>query len=158
MQFFFRIITMMCLGFSSLCIANQVVWKGKVQSDGNPTPTVKLIIGQRYKLKVSNTMNLGKWRTNKQPLANDACYEFFANSSDQELEPTKVNSIKNSLNIALCNDKYNPDHIYESNPFLAAQSGIHFWIDDTYYEDNTGALDLEVIQVEKDKNPSLEVY
>lgn len=150
MNKFFSIVACLCLGFSSFSFADNVIWSGKINSNGTPTESVKLSLGKMYKVKVSGTMNLGKWRTDKQPLVNDSCYEFFADPGHQKGNPIKIDTFKNSLNVSVCDGKYHADNVYESEPFFAAQSGIHFWIYDTDYENNTGALDVQIIQVSDD--------
>lgn len=147
MKSFFSIIVMTCV--FCMAVADTSVWHGKVSSDGTPTPSIKLVLGQKYKVRVSGKMNLGKWRTNRQPLENDACFEFFADPAYQEHPPKKIDTLKNSLNLNMCDGKYRVDHVYESPPFLAAQSGIHFWIYDTDYEDNSGEFDLEVFLIKE---------
>lgn len=148
MNNFFTWILFIFIGFFGISqAADTVVWSGKVDSDGMPSKSIQLILGKTYRVKVSGTINLGKWRTNKQPLENDACYEFFADPKFQEKDPKKIDTFRSSIPISVCDGKYHSDHIYTSEPFLVAQSGIHFWIHDTDYSDNTGALDVEVIQI-----------
>lgn len=130
-----------------LAVADTSVWHGKVSSDGSPSPSVKLTLGQNYKVKVSGKMNLGKWRTGGQALENDACFEFFANPERQDHPPTKTAALRASIHIDVCGGKYQSNHTYESNPFIAAQNGIHFWIQDVDYEDNSGELDVEIVHV-----------
>lgn len=145
MKGMFSFIAMSCV--FCMEVADTSVWHGKVNSDGTPTPSVKLNLGEKYKIKVSGKINLEKWRTGGKALENDACFEFFAIPRYQEIPPKKIGALKNSLNLNVCDEKYQQDHIYESKAFTAMQSGIHFWIYDTDYEDNSGELDLEVIQV-----------
>lgn len=132
----------LCLLFVAYGYGDTVVWSGKVKSDGTPTQSIKLQLGKKYQIKVSGLVNLGKWWQQGEALANDACYEF-----NSHVTPHKVDTFKNSLNIPVCTGEYHPDHIYQSNPFLAIQSGIHFWIYDTNYDDNNGNFDVQVIQV-----------
>ncbi len=129
------LVTLSTYGF-----ADTVVWKGTVKADGSPSAVVTLALGQRYEIRVSGTMNLGNWWQNKEQLLNDACYEFSSNTT-----PTSQPAFKNSNNINVGDGKYHPDHIYQSNPFTAAQSGVHFWIHDKDYSDNSGELQVEVI-------------
>jgi hypothetical protein len=133
-----------------LFATDSLVWQGKVNSDGTPTPSVKLSLGKKYKIQVSGKINLGKWRSGGKPLENDACFEFIAHSDDKDNQKKKLETIKNSLNINVCNGTYRQDHIYESPVFMAAQSGIHFWVYDTDYEDNSGELELKVINVKEE--------
>lgn len=132
----------------SLCIcsayADDVVWKGKVNSDGVPTEQIHLKIHDQYQIKASNYINLGKWIQAAQELANDACFEFSG-----KLPPEKFESLKNSNNISVCDGKYHEDHIYLSEPFIAKQNRIFFWVNDTDYDDNSGSFDLEIIRKSK---------
>lgn len=153
MNKFLTAFTTICFSLSSVSYAADAIWSKQLNSNGTPSEIVKLNLGDTYKLKVSGTMNLGKWRTNKQPLENDACYEFFADPAFQnDMKPKKIDAFKNSLNIIVCDGEYHPNHIYESKPFVATQNGIHFWVEDIDYEDNSGALDVEIIQVSKGKS------
>ena len=140
-----RFLPTLCL-FSVLafgiCTADMTVWKGKVDSDGTPTPTVKLLLGKRYQIKASGTMNLGKFRQAGLPLADDACFEF-----NDKVTPKITHGLQNSIGISVCDGHYHPDHRYQSIPFKAIQSGVHFWIYDTDYNDNHGNLEVEVIQL-----------
>lgn len=131
----------LALSITGYTYADKVVWTGYVEAKGTLTPVIKLSLGTTYQLRVNGTMNLGNWVIKGQPLLNDACYEF----SDQINNPLK--SFKNSLNISVCDGKYHEDHVYISHSFLAAQSGIHFWIDDLDYTDNSGNLQVELIEV-----------
>lgn len=130
-----------------VCMADMTVWKGKVDSNGTPTSTVKLLLGKTYQFKVSGTMNLGKWRQAGLPLEDDACFEF-----NEKVPPKKTTGLQNSIGISVCDGNYHADHHYQSNPFKAIQSGVHFWIYDTDYENNHGALEVEVIQL-NDEEP-----
>lgn len=133
-----------------VAFCEQILWKGKVNSNGFPTEAIKLNLGQSYKIKVSGTVNLGKWRTDKKPLENDACFEFFADPVDQQSALNKIDTFRNSLSIPICeNGKYQVSHIYESKPFTAEANLIHFWLHDIDFEDNTGELDVEIIQTTK---------
>jgi len=69
--------------------ADTQVWRSKVNSEGAPTQAIKLNIGDKYQVKVSGKMNLGKWRTGGHPLENDACFEFFADPINQKKLPKK---------------------------------------------------------------------
>lgn len=129
----------------SHCCAEKVVWEGKVESNGTPSQKIKLILGEKYQIEVGGLINLGKWWKSGQPLIQDASYEFNAQAA-----PSHLISFKNSLNIPVGDGKYHPNHIYFSEPFIAVQSGIHFWIYDTNYEDNSGHLDVKVILLNGD--------
>ena len=93
-------------------------------------------------------INLGKWREDGEPLANDACYEFDAGTPKMVITPSKVDSFKNSMGISVCDGKFHFDHHYQSASFEAKQNKVHFWIYDTDYSDNRGALHVEVIQLD----------
>lgn len=133
-------------GLLSLCIshsyANEVIWRGEVKSEGAPTAAIPLILNERYQIKASQSINLGKWIQAGEKLASDACYEF-----NKEKSTDKVDCLKNSQNISVCDGTYHPDHIYQSEPFVAKQNRIHFWVYDTDYEDNHGAFHVEVIHL-----------
>jgi hypothetical protein len=132
--------------FSLFCTnsyADTIVWQGDVLADGAPSHLIQLELGKEYQIQVSGTMNLGKWWQAGGPLTNDACYEF-----NDKVPPSRIDSILNSMNIPLSDGKYHPDHVYTSKPFLAAQDGIHFWIHDSKYSDNSGALQVKVIKLD----------
>lgn len=131
--------------------AATTIWKGDVNADGTPSPIVKLKLGRKYQLLVSGSINLGKWRQQGEALENDACFEFGKN----EIPSSHIETFKNSLNVSVCDGEYHPNHVYQSPPFLAAQNGIHFWIYDTNYEDNSGALQVEVIELEIPSNEDI---
>jgi hypothetical protein len=107
-----------CISSFFICssYADEVVWKGKVNSDGTPTELINLNIHDQYQIKVSQSINLGKWIQANEKLANDACYEFST-----KLPPSKFESLKNSLNISVCDGEYHNNHIYLSEPFVAEQ-------------------------------------
>lgn len=127
--------------------ASEVVWEGTVHSDGSPSKTISLDLHQKYQLRGSGFVNLGKWVQNREKLANDANYEF-----NSEGETEKVVSLKNSLDIPLGDGKYHADHIYQSEPFTPKQNKIHFWVYDTDYEDNNGEFKVEVLRITDDKS------
>ncbi len=124
--------------------ADEVIWRGEVKADGSPTAPVTLVLKERYQIKCSQFVNLGKWMQAGEKLANDACYEFNKEKSQEKLE-----SLKNSQNISICDGTYHPDHVYLSAPFVAKQNRIHFWVYDTDYDDNTDSFQVELIH----KNP-----
>lgn len=130
------------LAFVSGGFAETVVWTGDVSSDGTPTDSITLVLGKNYQIKVSGFVNLGKWIQNNEKLATDACYEF---NKDKPL--SKALSLKNSQNISVCDGTYHPDHQYQSLSFKAKQNRIHFWVDDTDYDDNSGSYQVHLIQV-----------
>jgi hypothetical protein len=116
------------------------VWKGKVNSDGTPTELITLKMHERYQIKASQFINLGKWVQGGEKLANDACYEY-----NPKLPPHHSESLKNSQNIQICDNTYHEDHVYKSEFFEAKQNRIFFWISDIDYDDNNGSLDVEII-------------
>lgn len=124
--------------------AEEIIWSGEVDSNGNPTQAVSLKLHESYQIRVSGFVNLGKWVQNREKLANDACFEF-----SPEHDTDKILAFKNSLDISVCDGKYHPDHIYVSEPFVADQNKIHFWVFDNDYEDNTGKLQVEIIHIKK---------
>lgn len=124
--------------------ADEVIWKGKVSSDGTPTELINLKVHDQYQIKASEYINLGKWIQMSEKLANDACYEF-----GPKLPPSKFESLQNSQNISVCDGKYHENHVYLSEPFVAKQNRIFFWVFDTDYDDNNGALEVEVIHKSK---------
>lgn len=121
--------------------ADEVVWKGEVNSDGSPTDTITLEIGKTYQIHASNYINLGKWVQAQNKLANDACFEF-----NKEKSVTKFESLKNSLSVSVCDGSYHADHNYQSLPFTAKSNRIHFWIDDTDFDDNSGSFKVEIVR------------
>lgn len=125
----------------SLLAAENVVWNGEVDSNGVPSSFISLELGKTYQIRASGTMNLGKWWQDGKPLNEDACYEF-----NPEIEPIQSDFLKNSMNVPFSVEGYNPKHVYLSKPFVAKQNGIHFWISDIDYSDNTGILKVEIIQ------------
>ena len=124
------------------CFGQTVVWSGAINADGDPSPVINLDLGKSYKIRASGSMDLGRWWQGGKPLQNDACYGF-----NSMVEPQPIESLKNSLSIGLSDGKYHSNHVYESAPFIAIQSGIHFWIYDINYNDNKGALTVEVIEL-----------
>lgn len=140
MKYIFLIFCLFCIFDFAKLQSQELVWKGDVNADGTPTKSVKLILGQTYQIKVSGVINLGKWRQNGQPLVQDANYEF-----NTQVSPSAFPAIKNSMNIPIGDNKFHSDHVYLSEPFLAIQSGIHFWIYDENYEDNSGSLLVELM-------------
>lgn len=139
---FFSCIALGC--FANCFGAEKEVWKGEVNSNGNPTEAIPLQIHKKYQIKASGYVNLGKWIQNHQKLANDACFEF-----SQEGKVEKVETLKNSNEISVCSDNtYHPDHAYQSEPFTANSDRIHFWVHDTNYEDNSGSFQVQIVEIE----------
>lgn len=138
--------TLLCLFLAFLSVAEgKVVSSLEVSSDGEPSKTTILELDRKYQIKVSGALNLGKYWQGSTVLANDACYEFVA-STGKMTSPLK--NFRNSFDINVCEGHYSEDHTYFSKPFVAKQNKIHFWIDDFDYTDNTGALHVEIIEVE----------
>lgn len=132
------------LAVCSSAYCDQVVWSGKVSSDGSPSKSITLDIGKQYQIKSSGIITLGNWKKNGEELVSDTCYLF----GSDENSITKTSSLKNSADINLCEDgKYHPNHVYTSFPFSAKQERIHFWVHDTIYGDNIGSLAVEVIEI-----------
>lgn len=127
-------------GWMNPAFADEVVWSGDVSSDGSPTNAITLEFDKTYQINASGYINLGKWIQAQKKLANDPCYEF-----NKEKSTVKLESLKNSLNISVCDGNYHPDHIYQSVPFVAKNNRIHFWIDDTDYDDNSGSFHVEIV-------------
>ena len=143
MKNFIFLTSLFCSLYLFNCDADKVIWSGEVNSNGSPTEAIPLVINQKYQIKVSHYLNLGKWIQQGEPLASDACYEF---NRDHPLNP--LSTFKNSHDISVCNGSYHPNHIYRSNVFFAKQNRIHFWIYDTNYEDNSGSLHVDLISIE----------
>jgi hypothetical protein len=133
------------LSFCGSAHAEKIVWSGPVNSNGNPTQLVTLTLGETYQISANGTINLGKWWQDGSPLIEDAAYEY-----NENVKPVKLDSLKNSMNISIGNT-FNADHVYKSKPFKALQNGIHFWIQDIDYSDNTGALQVQIVQLDDQK-------
>jgi len=131
-----------CTSFFSQVLADTVVWSGDVDSNGTPTALIPLTLGKQYQVKASGTLNLGKWWQAGKPLEEDAFYEY-----NNSIDPIKLETLKNSFNLSLNNNGFHPDHVYLSKPFTAAQNGVHFWISDIDYGDNTGKLQVQIIEL-----------
>lgn len=130
------------ISFSIYAAEEQVIWSGSVSADGTPSPNITLELGKRYQITVSGTIQLGHWLQNQQILTNDAFYQF-----NDRVKPSSSSSLKNSMNVPFTDNTYNPDHVYSSLPFTAFQSAIHFWIYDTEYADNSGALQIKIVKL-----------
>lgn len=140
------------LFFSTFCgaatFANEaLVWKGSVSSDGNASASIPLEIGATYQISVSGTINLGKWRQNGQPLGEDAYFSFEISNPSDLTGVSKSDNFKNSMLIAVGGEKYNPSHVYVSQPFKATENRIHFWVYDTNYDDNSGAFSVQIFKL-----------
>lgn len=137
----FKLFAFSLLFFSAtVSSADEVIWSGDVQSDGTPTQPITLTLRENYQIRASGFINLGKWIQASEKLANDSCYEF-----NKEKELQKIECLKNSQNITVCDGTYHPDHVYQSQPFTAKQNRIHFWVYDTDYDDNHGSFKVEII-------------
>lgn len=120
--------------------ADEVVWQGAISSDGSPSKAIPLTLKETYQIKVSGFINLGKWVQGGKKLANDSCYEFSNEGSTE-----RVSVLENSIDVSVCEGKYHPDHVYISEPFVAKQNRVHFWVSDTDYDDNSGDFQVEII-------------
>lgn len=140
------LITCSFLAISFPCFADKIIWSGEVKADGTPSNLIKLTLHKKYQIEVKGFVNLGKWIQNKEALANDACYEF-----NKETFTSKIEALRNSHNISVCDGKYHSDHVYYSEPFIAKQDRIHFWIYDSYYDDNSGVLTVQITELSNDK-------
>lgn len=136
----FKNFLLLSLIFANLS-ADTVVWSGVVQSNGTPTVAIPLELHKEYYIKASGYVNLGKWVQGGEKLANDACYEF-----NKEKSTAKFESIRNSHDVSICTGEYNPNHHYQSPTFTAKQDRIHFWVQDTMYQDNSGEFKVEVVE------------
>ena len=139
--------TLLSCSMFCLCIgaayADEVIWRGKVNADGTPTTSIPLELHERYQIKVSESINLGKWNQDGEKLANDAFYMF-----DKSKSVEKIESLKNSQDVPFDQGTYHPDHVYQSEPFVAKQNRIHFWVSDTNYDDNNGNFHVEITHKE----------
>ena len=98
-----------------------LVWSGPVSSSGQRTGAVALVNGQSYYIVVKGYVNFGIWSQNSKTLLNDACYEFNAKGS-----PDPLSVFKNNLNIIVCDNRYHPDHVYCSAPFVSSGQPLNF--------------------------------
>ena len=137
-------LVILCTSVFSTAWTDTVVWSGNVSAKGTPTPVIQLVLGKKYQVKVSGTLNLGKWWQAGKQLEEDAFFEY-----NNAVEPFKLETLKNSLNLPLSDTTFHADHVYISKPFIATQTGFHFWISDTDYKGNTGALQVQVIELEE---------
>lgn len=128
---------------SSSLLADTVVWKGQVSADGTPSKAIDMTNGKKYQIIVSGSINLGKWVQAGQKLADDPAFEYNAPTG-----PVHLNIFRNSHDIPFDVKTINPEHIYKSLPFLAKQNKIHFWVNDTDYSDNSGAFDVQLVQID----------
>lgn len=135
-----RIVMLAALTALTYAQADEVIWIGEVKSDGSPTPPITLVLKEQYQIRVNHFVNLGKWVQAGEKLANDACFEF-----GKERAPKKMEFLKNSHNVSVCDGAYHPDHTYQSLPFAATQNRIFFWVYDTDYDDNHGSFQVEII-------------
>lgn len=133
------LLSFLCFSVCSLS-ADEVIWRGKVESNGTPTKLITLKTHEEYQIKASGFINLGKWKQAGEALANDACFEF-----SEKFPPEKFQALKNSNEIDICKGEYHPDHVYVSAPFVAKDNRIFFWVNDLNYDDNSGDFEVEVI-------------
>lgn len=145
-------VMMLCL-LTSNAFCNTVIWNGHVSSDGTRSPNIKLVPGQAYQYRVTGTAILGNWSRNGQPLVNDALYEFNAVG-----KPMPMPILKNSLGIVLGDGKFHSDHVYESATFTPEKDEISFWIFDTNYNDNKGALQVELFLASPSEDNAIVIW
>jgi hypothetical protein len=131
------------IGIAAFGFTEKIIWLGDVLADGTPTKPISLILYHQYQIRVSGCVNLGKWIQNREKLGSDACYEFANNKAIE-----KTISLKNSLDISVCEGEYHSNHHYQSKPFKAAQNKIHFWVHDIDYSDNSGAFKVQIVDLE----------
>lgn len=141
-----------CCLVTTLCSINVYaentrVWSGQVSSNGTPSESIPLETGKKYQIRASGSVNLNKWRQAGQPLGEDANYSYVASSTSEDVNATKGETLKNSLSIPLGDGTYHPDHIYSSQPFVAKENRIHFWVYDIDYDDNAGSFDVEIYKI-----------
>ncbi|PIE46452.1 MAG: hypothetical protein CSA42_08495, partial [Gammaproteobacteria bacterium] len=94
--------------------------------------------GETYSIEVSGSFYMGRWYRNGRSIINDACYEFNAHN-----QPASIPVLQNSLGVSYCSF-YNPDHYYQSSPFVSDGRPLWFRIYDTDYRDNRGGLNVSV--------------
>lgn len=135
MSFVFLMLT--SAGFSQ-----EVVWKGDVSADGNPSPAIDIELDKKYQIVVKGTVNLGKWVEAGKILGEDAAFEFNGPTG-----PERNVIFRNSNNIPLNDKNFNTEHIYKTEPFVAKQNKIHFWVQDRDYGDNNGSFQVEIIKL-----------
>lgn len=143
MQKIICFLTLFIFLLASSAFAEKVIWKGKVSANGTPSEVISLDMHKQYTIHVHGYVNLGKWVKGGEKLANDACFEF-----NKTTKVSKAASLENSLYITVCDGLYHLDHVYQSQPFIAKKNRVHFWVNDTYYDDNTGEFEVEVIQLD----------
>jgi len=125
-------------------LAQQLVWSGPVDSNGQPVSTINLEPTTQYVIRAVGQVYFGRWRENGEDLLNDACYEFNAKGF-----PDPLPVLENNRGIPICTGGYEPSHAYRSNPFNSLLGGpLTFRIFDTDYRDNNGALTVEVYRVD----------
>ena len=98
--------------------------------------------GADYQLRISGWMTFGTWSVNGRTLQNDACYEFAAKGF-----PDPLPVLTNDAGVIACG-AYAPDHVYTSAAFRAQASSMRFWVLDSDYRDNSGALLVELLPVQ----------
>jgi hypothetical protein len=121
------------------------IWSGQVNATGQPTEPIQLVKGFTYYFTVKGTINSGT--VNGKSLLNDACFEYNSQGI-----PVDVGTLRNNLDITVCDNKYHTDHIYCSGKFESKGQAINFWIFDTDYSGNSGSLLLNIYTVTKKMN------
>lgn len=139
MKFLLTVLSALLCGHA---YGENLIWEGEVNSNGTPTQLIELKLNQKYNIKISGVINTHKWHQGGQALGEDACFDFA-----EQLQPVANELIKNSMDVDFCKDGlYHSDHVYETHPFVAKQNGIHFWVNDSDYTDNTGAFKVQVLE------------
>jgi hypothetical protein len=113
-----------------------------VPASGRPVHIQGLTPGASYQLRISGWMTFGTWSVNGRTLQNDACYEFAAKGY-----PDPLPVLTNDAGVIACG-AYAPDHVYTSAPFQAQAASMRFWVLDSDYRDNQGALLVELLPVQ----------
>ena len=113
-----------------------------VPASGQAVRIQGLTPGASYQLRISGWMTFGTWSVNGRTLQNDACYEFAAKGY-----PDPLPVLTNDAGVIACG-AYAPDHVYTSAPFQAQASSMRFWVLDSDYRDNAGALLVELLPVQ----------
>ena len=122
--------------------AQNLIWSGAVDSRGARTNGPVLCGARRYIIRASGSIYFGRWWRNSLPLNDDACYEYTAKGA-----PDPLPVFTNSYGVAVCDGQYRASHVYQSAAFTGRNGPISFWIVDTDYRDNSGALRVDIFDV-----------
>lgn len=112
-----------------------------VPATGQTARVDGLVPGASYQLRISGWMTFGIWSRNGRTLQNDACYEFAAKGY-----PDPLPVLNSDLGTIQCGP-YDASHVYTSATFTAPSSSLSFWVFDSDYRDNSGALLVELLPV-----------